>query len=136
MKRKIIFITVFAISTISAIIGYTFRPSPNSMKNSSTAYSISSEQLATSFETDEEKANTTYLNKVIVIEGKLSEIENAELDKAILSVKGNSTTNISCLFSNTELPTPKPEIGQIIKIKGICTGYIFDVVLTKCSVIN
>tara|TARA_R110002072_G_scaffold261823_4_gene420587 strand:+ start:519 stop:908 length:390 start_codon:yes stop_codon:yes gene_type:complete len=72
---------------------------------------ISADQLVTEYSQDEDKANASYIDKVIAVKGMVSE-SDAE------HIKLKSGVSISGDFSSTKL-----EVGQEVRVKGRITGY-------------
>jgi len=90
--------------------------------------------LVNEFETDEAKANTKYLNKVIQVSGK---IQSAEKDKdGIITVYLESESmmaTVSCqLEKDKNYALENFSKGKAISITGLCSGYLTDVVLMRC----
>ena len=84
------------------------------------------------FEVDEDAANAFYLNKIIEVQGIVSDL-NKEFQS--LSLFGNDLGGeIICNFQEN-YKIPDIEKGQRIKVKGYCAGnQILDVVLTRCAI--
>lgn len=93
--------------------------------------------LVAAFEADEIKANELYNDKVILVTGKVQKV-GIENNIVSISLTGNSAmSGVLCQFEKTEaekLRDIKP--GDMVSIKGICTGYLMDVILTRCVLNN
>ena len=66
-------------------------------------------------------------------------LDDIATEGEIVSLTLKSPDEISgviCSFDKTALPEKLPEIGDTIKIKGMCSGYLLDVVLNKCSLVE
>jgi hypothetical protein len=95
-------------------------------------------KLAALYETDESKANTLYLGKAIDVSGTITDIQNQQ-DTMINILLGDSDAmhKVSCMMNMNyaaELKNYKP--GDAVTIRGICTGYLMDVELNRCVIIN
>lgn len=134
MRKRLFIATISTILIAIVVALYTFRTSPESLSSETPDFILSSEAIATAFETNEATANASYLNKIVVVEGKVTEIDKTETDKTLIILEGSATASISSLFANNQLPNKLPQVGTIIKVKGKCNGFIFDVILTKCSI--
>lgn len=95
-------------------------------------YSLSCSDLFSEFEADEKAANTKYLDKVIEIEGTISDISANKEGKTTLSLEGGMLFGVTCELFETEKASNYKK-GQKVKLKGICTGYLSDVVLVRCT---
>jgi hypothetical protein len=98
------------------------------------AFTISASELVKQFEKDENKANLLYNDKVISIAGNIAVItDNDSTTSVLLKDNANVLAGTSCFFEpqySAEIKQWKP--GQTVKIKGICTGILMDVVLVRC----
>ncbi|AXT55115.1 hypothetical protein D1815_04840 [Aquimarina sp. AD1] len=100
--------------------------------------SIESNELVDSFSNNENEANAKYLEQIIQVQGSITEITSGKNGNSIITLGNDNTIgNVTCYISSEEsLKTNNLKIGQHINIKGICTGYLMDVVLVKCVIIE
>ena len=128
---------IFSVITISIIIGvgygyYLFNKPVESIKTKKPHYTLKPIDLLSEFEQDDVAANKMYLDKIIQISGEITKIEEK---KNIHIDTGNPLSAIIFELDDKEnYPTLK--IGDKITIKGLCTGYLMDVVLVGSVVIN
>jgi hypothetical protein len=94
--------------------------------------------LLSAFENDEQLANKKYLEKILVVKGNITAINFDNEGYGIISLQPeNAMGSILCHLQNketTEISNLK--INQTVHIKGICTGYLMDVILVKCILTN
>lgn len=128
MIKKIIY-SVLIIGIIGASIGYYMytKPLPGT-ESLKTNFSISSIDLLSEFEDDEEKANQKYLDKVIEVKGKVTK---TNINNGITNVYLATENELSNIIFQLEKHDPTIQKGQEITLKGICTGYLMDVVLVR-----
>jgi hypothetical protein len=95
-------------------------------------FTIGADSLYLQYQTNEHLADQKYLGKVIEVSGKLSEIQhNGSTEILILSPQA-AGGGINCqLFAGTK-PDPEPKSGDLVTIKGRCTGFLMDVNLADC----
>ena len=94
---------------------------------------ISATELFISYETDEVAANALYLDKVLEVSGRISEVTtNQELIAIVALQTENPMFGIRCTIEGTVNAKP----GDSVTIKGICTGYLYDVVIIKATLIE
>lgn len=137
MNKKYIFsLAVILLLIISGVFYYSFRKSPDSVKNSKVDYTLAAAELVEEYSEDEVGANAKFLDKVLVTEGVVVDIEQIKNDKTVIFLEGDFMGNVSCSFSNIELNNKQIEKGMTLTVKGKCSGYIMDVVLTKCVIIE
>lgn len=136
MKKylKISFAVALFIALI--VILYMFRKSPDSLRNTKPDYILDPLVLVDEFNKNENTANQKYLDKVIQVEGIIIDIDKSFDEKTTIYIEGSIFGNVSCLIANDQLKGINLELGNSIAVKGKCTGYILDVVLTKCSLLG
>lgn len=134
MKKLLYFIITLI---IIAIIGYfvIMNMPKASIKGNDAAYTISSIELYSEFSNNENQANRKYIGKTIIVEGTISEIDKDKNGATVLFIdSGNSMNGILCTLE------PKQngdfQVNQTIKLKGLCTGFLQDVVLNKCVIVD
>ena len=93
-----------------------------------TDYKLTSEDLLESFEEDENVANEKYLDKVIEVTGVVSK---AEKNTGTTSIYLATLNDLSNVIFQLEKDDPSIEAGHQVTMKGICTGYLLDVVLVR-----
>ena len=89
--------------------------------------------LLNEFETNEALANGQYNDKVVSVTGKVLKVEENGDTRNVVLGEASSFSGVICQFQadhNNEAKKLKP--GQEIKVKGICTGMLADVVLIRC----
>lgn len=138
MNIKKIIIGILILGTIGAVVAYKIYNKPHiDVTEASVDITISANKILNEFSSDEAKANSKYLEKIIEVEGVVSETKN-EKGKGIVTLKTNDDFgSILCHLSEkatSELSAI--QIGESITIKGICTGYLMDVILIKAEIIN
>ena len=127
-------IVVFAIAGYAL---YLFNKKPPDVRNLPAEYNTTAVALLEDFNKDEPAANKKYLDKVIVVSGKLSEVKidsSTGQATAILDT-GDPMAAITCSFYDEEAGSLKNlKAGEEIVVKGKCTGKLMDVILDKCSI--
>lgn len=127
-------LALLAIGVVVILIVWqvVFKKSDSSVKNSKAEYEIEASQIINQFETNEEIANTQYLGKVIVVSGTLESFKETPNDISLYIKQETDLSGILCSFDKSAIDITKLQTGSQIKIKGICTGYLIDVVMNKC----
>lgn len=98
---------------------------------------IKAQEILDDYRKDEIIANKKYVDNVIQIKGEISNIsiENGNGIISLKDLKGESS--VMCHMSPEEnLKVLKLKKDSVITIKGVCTGYLLDVVLVRCIIIN
>ena len=134
MKKIIVFILL--ILMIGGAIGfYQFNKKVESLENTAADYSLSSDDLFDAFDQDESNAQAKFAGKVIEVKGEVLRMNQNDSTqslslKAVNSMMGGG---VNCSF-------PKPiegvNIGDVVRVKCECQGYLMDVVLNNCVLIK
>jgi len=137
MKKMSKLIYVLAVVALSALGGYyyVFVYSKNHHRDiqSEKWVGIQADSLSAQYQADESKANGLYLNKVLKITGTIITISKDQVGKITLMIgKADAFSNVSVTLTQTIPITQKP--GDIITIKGLCTGSLSDVVITDAVI--
>ncbi len=140
MKRKnlLIFITIILITSFGIYAGKRIYNKPHlNVAEKAPDNSLLSQNLITEFENNETQANAKYLEKIIKVSGEISELEIAKETRIIVLKGQNSTSSVMCYLTaeeNKKWATLKQ--GDAVSVKGICTGYLLDVVLINCVLVK
>ncbi|UOB18117.1 OB-fold putative lipoprotein [Abyssalbus ytuae] len=100
---------------------------------------LNSDEILTDFQSDETSANKKYLNQIIQVKGKVGHIGAANGNGVIVFNNNNISAQGSVICHILEGENNKImqlKEGQDIIIKGVCTGYLMDVILIRCVIIN
>jgi hypothetical protein len=97
------------------------------------AFRLEASTFIKEFETDESKASARYADKTISVYGVAHNIQATDTTATVFLNDGNSGSSVVCQFgpeSNEEINSLKK--GDPVAIKGICSGYLMDVVMVRC----
>lgn len=138
MNKKKILVSILLLAIIGTFIAYKVYNKPHvNVAKSSADITITANKILNEFSSDETSANTKYLEKIIEVSGTVSDVK-IEKEKGIITLKTNDDFgSVLCHLSeeSTKLMSTI-KVGQNIKLKGICTGFLMDVILIKCEIIN
>lgn len=138
MKKKLILILIGAL-----LIGVGFGIKEYNREVESTAdlsadIQITATNLFNEYQANEAQANAAYLDKTIEVSGTIRDIVTGDSgEKQIVLESDDMLFGVICQFegdANAEIADLQP--GAPIKIKGICTGILMDVVLKNCVLLN
>lgn len=136
MKGKKIVISILVLVIALAVVGYKMYNKPHvDVAIEKADITITANNLFADFSNDEEKANATYLDKIVEVKGVIGKIANEE-EKVIINLNtGDDFGSVLCHLSDSSIGKVKDiKEGESIKVKGICTGFLMDVVLVKCEI--
>ncbi len=131
--KKFILPVLLAVLLISMYAYWQYNRTTESVENQSVDVSITALDLLKAYQTDETAANVKYLDKVIVVSGKVGVITTANKITSVSFDSGDPMSSIICeLDPNAKASGVR--MGADITIKGKCTGFLSDVVLTDCFI--
>ena len=137
VKNKI-FISVILLLLI--VNGYyfvvpLFKSSEKNLENETAELVVNSSDLVNSYTLNEQKSDSLYAGKIIEVTGYVKEITFLNNRNTIIL---NSKTEIFGVICDVN-PNQKEKIEllkehQKIRVKGICKGFLKDVILLNCSI--
>ncbi len=128
----------FAVAAGALSVYYIFNKPHRGVSASKPDFIIAAAELHDEYESDETKADKKYLGKIIQVYGAIADIKKNQ-DKAFtIIIKAESEfTGVCCdmekSFDNIESALKS---GDNITIKGQCSGFLMDVALTKCILVE
>jgi len=136
--KKIIWLALaaFMLGLIVVIFAwlYAFRKADLSVVSQKAEVEISATDLLEKFESNEAAANTAYLGKVIIVAGTIDNITEDSTNVSVNLKNPDDISGVMCGFNKSSIDRSSLKVGGNVRIKGICTGYLMDVVLNKCAV--
>ncbi len=138
MNNKKIITIILGFGIVSLFVVYKIYNKPHvNVSDAKSDIIITADKIIDDFSSDEIKANKSYLDKIIKISGVISELKVVK-QKGIITLKTNHDFgSVLCHLSDKasrKMNSLKEE--QTITLKGICTGFLLDVILIKCEIIN
>ena len=132
MKKYIKYFLFAAL--VFAVIGYKIYNKPHKdIEAASSDVLIEAKALFLAFEHDEQKANEKYLDKIIEVSGTVKEVQNEGDDISVVLETEDMMFGVICQLDQlSKHKRTKFEVGETIKLKGICTGKLMDVVMVRC----
>lgn len=148
-KKKMIRFILLFIVVIAIFVGYYGYREFNRKSADTTAltaaYSLTTSELLTAFQQNEQAANTKYLGKVLAVSGTIKSFDkdSAGLYTLILGDTSSMAAIRSSLSFKTATDSVDFRIGTSVNLKGVCTGFTADdmglgsdVILTRCVIIK
>ena len=132
-RKKIIawaLLSVLLITVTGAVIGYKMYTKPHRNVDQVKAVQVSALELVTAYENNEAEANAQYLDKVLEVKGEITGISKNQKEEPVITLRGTDMSGIICTLEGTG--TSGIKLNSSVVIKGICTGFLTDVVLVRC----
>lgn len=123
-----------ALAFVGAIVAY-FLLTPKGEINiakTEAVHEVNAGALYAAFSADETAANNEYAGAVITVKGILQAVDKNEADQLQISLDAEDDLGVVlCTLQEAPADLASLEIGSSITVKGICTGYLFDVVIDR-----
>ena len=135
MKRKkiiLIVLLVMALLVACYLVNLYNKPHIN-VAETTPKIELMAKTLLDDFQNDENVANLNYLGQIIQVKGTITSIENGTVTLGNSDSFGSIICNLSLEESKHILDLKE---GQNISIKGICTGYLMDVILINSVIVK
>lgn len=131
------FLPVFIIMALlaGAIAYMQWNKSHTDVAATKSDVTLSPDKLLEEFNNDENAANTMYLDKIIEVAGTVKSVNQVDVGGSISLDTGDPMASVTCEFENSADVASVKE-GDKIKVKGLCSGKLIDVVLNRCAVVK
>ena len=133
-KRKLFLLCAFVFAVIISIYAYIEynRVVPNTYSLKSD-FRLDASELIKDFDENEQTANAKYSDKTISVRGVVSMIQSTD-SSATVFLKGESAVaSVICQFQKADKEKlANLKKGEEVVIKGVCSGYLMDVILVRC----
>lgn len=136
-RKKIItwvLLSVLLILGTGGVVGYKMYTKPHRNVANAKSVNVTAINLVTSYESNEANANTLYLDKVLEVRGEINDVSKNQKGETVITLKGTDMSGVICTLEGMATPAIKP--NSSVAIKGICTGFLTDVVLVRCVLQN
>lgn len=139
MKTKKYIFFIAALLLIMFVIKYAYIPAKSvqteNLRNKVPELVLNSNDLINAYLIDEEKSNNIYAGKIIEVTGYVEETTLLNNRNTIILASKNKSFGIICdINPNFTTEFNQVQKNQKIRVKGICKGFLKDVILLNCSI--
>lgn len=128
--RKLLSSSLLILSLAGLGLGYYGYQKPlPSLHGERPDFSLTAGELFDTFRSDEQAANEKYLGRFIALDGTVQHIRR-QGDRINVVLK----QGVICEMDPREADVPL-RIGQQIRIQGVCSGMLLEVVLVRCVLV-
>lgn len=133
--KKWLILLIMAVLLAGATGFYLYNKPHKNIAAADADFTVDAAALVKEFETDETAANTKYLDKIIVVKGKVAstEITSEGMINIALATDSEIATVSCAMLPGENKEASDIKVGDEVTIKGLCTGMLMDVVLTNCT---
>ena len=134
VKIALFVVSFIALSAILAAL-YLFNLKQTDMAKAKPDFILTATELQKEFEDNESTASARYINKILEVTGTIGSITQADSNNLNISLKtGSDISSVICTFPAIGDPS-KFKVGDEIKLRGECSGFLMDVLLNNCAII-
>jgi hypothetical protein len=134
-KIALFFVVFIALSAILAAL-YMYNLKKTDMAKAKPDFIITASALQKAFENDETAASALYINKILEVTGKIATVKPAENNVLNISLETESDlSSVICTFTAVADPSGF-RVGDMITLRGECSGFLMDVLLNNCAQIK
>lgn len=95
--------------------------------NTQSAYTVNAMELIDAFQAADSTSNATYSEKILTVNGRVSEVEAADTTVNIKFINENTGSYLIFDFQATDVADAKVlQVGDSVSIKGSCSGSIYS----------
>jgi predicted negative regulator of RcsB-dependent stress response len=130
-QKILLWLFVIALLGFGIMKGYLYylNNKPHRDVTKEQGIAVTAEQIFNDFTTNEAAANQKYLNKAIEVSGEVVEAKKNQDSSTVVVLKtADPVFGVNCTFKK-DPGAIQP--GNRITFKGICTGFISDVVINE-----
>lgn len=125
---KLLKIAIPLLVLAGAIFGYNlYNKERSNVEAGAAAYELKASELAQAFSKNETEANEKFLGEILQVTGEVIELVREDESYGLI-LDGGIDGSVYCAF----VDPPQVEVGATVTIKGICSGYLMDVVINDC----
>jgi hypothetical protein len=135
VKIALFVVSFIALSAILAAL-YMYNLKATDMSKAKPDFIISASLLQKAFEDNETAASAKYIDKILEVTGKIASVKPADNQNVNISLlTENDLSGVICTFPAIT-DTSEFRKGNEITLRGKCSGFLMDVLLNNCAVIN
>jgi hypothetical protein len=135
VKIALFVVVFFAITAILVALIFYFKKHTD-LSKANPDFVLTATALQKEFEEDETAASAKYINKILELSGEIEYIAREDSNNLNISLKtDNEISSVICTFSAGKGPLD-PKSGDEIALRGVCSGYLMDVLLNNCAIVS
>jgi hypothetical protein len=113
---------------------YMFNLKPKNLAKAKPDFVMTATDLQKAFDENEAAATAKYVGKIIEVSGEIASVKTVEHSFVNVTLKtGSDMSSVICTFPPENKP-PESSSRAAAVIRGVCSGYLMDVLLNNCAV--
>jgi hypothetical protein len=134
---KIVLAAISVIVLAGVLFGlYMYNLKPKDLQKVKPDFVLTATDLLNAFESDENAATAQYVNNVVEVNGTIQSVKPGENNALTISLNtGSAISSVICTLQGNSEPA-NIITGEQITIRGKCSGFLMDVLLNNCVVVQ
>jgi hypothetical protein len=129
-------VVLLLVIVIIGVALYYYNLKPKDLQEVKPDFFLSATELQQAFDLNEADATTKYVNKVVEVTGEILSARPGEKGSYNIALKtGNESSMVNCNFHVLSDPEAF-HVGDSITLRGVCSGYLMDVLLNNCVAVK
>lgn len=141
-KKKILQI-IYYLPLLALVVGLIYcynefqKPAQKDVTELEVAAVLNTDDMIQLFKEDKQTASDALVEQVVQVQGEIKEISFINDRYTILLKSKNFTKSfVMCEMASKNLNIENLAVGDTLKLRGICKGYLLDVIMLNCVPIN
>ncbi len=136
-KKSLIFMFLFVVVLGLSAVLYIYNKPHINVKESRADYVLTAQNLIDEYRQNEGETDEKYSEHVIQVKGRVFDISTLKGNSVITLKDNGSESSIICHMQPGENKKAlEIKKGSNVEIKGICTGYLLDVIMVRCTLVE
>jgi len=140
MKRylKIGFLIALLALVGGGVVAFLMYNKPHrNVEKSKVDFILTATELLNAFELNPQDAEQKYTGRIVEVSGAVNSISHSDQRVTIILAAENGFFGVNCSFSsNVNFSNKNIVVGELVNVKGICSGYLDDVILSDCYLVE
>lgn len=138
MKFKIFISTLILLVVVAMFLLKIYKPQTHiTINKTAPKFILSTKELIAYFNLDEELGDKKFANKILQVNGIIDNISTVNGNGVITFKEINNKSSVIChLKPKEQFKLLKYKKTNLIVIKGNCTGFLLDVMMTNCVIVD
>ena len=133
MKKRKALIILLLVLLAAICLWFFYWNKPKKSIEDVSAISVTATSLFQLYNSNETQANNKYTNKVVAVTGAVETVSKNTEGKTVVLLKSDDLMfGVNCTLEKES----QIKAGETVTLKGICTGYLTDVIVIRCYKLN
>lgn len=130
LKKKLLWSGLILIVALALVYFYVATEKFSDTKDRKSAFTVNAIDFIREFEQSDSAANAKYVDKIVTLTGRVSEIEAADTTLNLKFIDTTTGSYVIFAFQKQHLSEAKTvKVGDSVSVKGSCSGGVYSEIL-------